>query len=77
MIIPKLVKTSKKMVIAAIPCPRALQQGSGRAFSPYHQGPIIGPIPNPNYSSFFPNFPKKSPSEAKKKSHQGTSSIEK
>ena len=37
-----------------------------RAFSPYHQGPILGPIPNPKYLclSQFPK--KKSQSEGKK-----------
>ena len=28
-----------------------------RAFSPYYLGPIIGPIPNPNYPPFFPISP--------------------
>ena len=32
-----------------------------RAFSPYHQGPIIGPIPNPKYPPFFPISKKKFP----------------
>ena len=37
-----------------------------RAISPYHQGPIIGPISNPKYPSFFQVSPQKSQSETKK-----------
>ena len=38
-----------------------------RAFSPYHQGPILGPIPNPKYHPFFQiSKKKKSQSEGKK-----------
>ena len=29
-----------------------------RAFSPYHQGPILGPIPNVKYPPFSPIFKK-------------------
>ena len=32
-----------------------------RAFSPYHQGPNIGLIPNPKYPPFFPISTKKFP----------------
>ena len=37
-----------------------------RAFSPYHQGPIFGPIPNPKYPPFFPISPQKFSFKAKK-----------
>ena len=37
-----------------------------KAFSPYHQGPIFGPVPNPIYPPFFPIFKINSQSEAKK-----------
>ena len=37
-----------------------------RAFSPYHQGPNKGPIPNPKYSPFFP-ISKKNPNLKLKK----------
>ena len=36
-----------------------------RAFSPYHQGQILGPIPNSKYPHFFRISPKKSQFEAK------------
>ena len=45
-----------------------MHEGS-RAFSPYHQGPILGPIPNPKYPLFLPIFKKKSQSGGKNKSH--------
>ena len=38
-----------------------------RAFSPYHQGPIKGPVPNQKYPPFFPISKKKSQFEVKKK----------
>ena len=41
-----------------------------RAFSPYHQGPILGPIPNPKFPPFFPMLKKKFQSEGKNKSHR-------
>ena len=43
-----------------------------RAFSPYHQGLNIGPIPNPKYPPFFPISKKNnSQSEAKKNVTRG------